>query len=64
MDELVAGITPWIRYPSLIIGGICLVIGLVSYVRSENDKNRASLLQRQCNNLSHDLNLLSEKWKP
>jgi hypothetical protein len=63
MDELVRNITPFIRYPSLVIGGICLVIGLVSYIRSDNDKNRASLLQRHCDNLSHDLKLLSEKWK-
>jgi hypothetical protein len=47
----------------LVIGGICLVIGLVSYSRSDDDKNRASLLQRHCDNLSHDLKLLSEKWK-
>jgi hypothetical protein len=63
MDELVRNITPFIRYPSLVIGSICLVIGLVSYIRSDNDKNRASLLQRHCDNLSHDLKLLSEKWK-
>ena len=63
MDDLARNIIPFIRYPSLIIGSICLIISLVSQIRSNDDKNRASLLQRNCDNLRYDLNLLSEKWK-
>jgi uncharacterized iron-regulated membrane protein len=72
--DLFVTIIRFTRYAALVLGGICLVVGLVLYIRSKNDerasllqreqrRRRASLLQRHCDNLSSDLRLLSEEWK-
>lgn len=62
MDDI-KQIIPFIRWPALLVGGILLLIGLTSYIRSYHDKIRVNFLQRYCDNLNHDIKLLSEKWK-
>jgi hypothetical protein len=63
MNDLIGNIVPFVRYPSLIVGGIYLAIAIASYIRSEDNKGKAEFLRNHCDNLSHDIKLLSEKWK-
>lgn len=59
MDDLVK----IIRFSGWIIGGICIVVASISSDRAETDKEKANILQHHCDKLSHDIKLLSEKWK-
>ena len=63
MDDLVKNITLFIQVFALIICAICLVTAVVLSIRSNKNKDKVKVLKPHCDKLSHDLKLLSEKWK-
>jgi hypothetical protein len=63
MSSAINDLVPYIRWPSLIMGLLCLGLSVFFLIRSNEDRDKSDILKNHLDKLNDTLKFLSENWK-